>query len=252
MGDQILTFDVGPSQLLSKLYDEIRLEEIINELTEWDPARCNLSPGTRIKAMSINILTEGNPLYKVEKFYEGQNVEMLFGSNVKPKHLNDDALGRALDYLYEAVPWKVYSSVALSALKALGLRLGVVHNDTTSFSVYGDYSSANEDGAEDSKLKVSHGYSKQKRPDLKQIVLGMGVTPERLPILAKVENGNTSDKKWNMSFIKMMREVLQDEDWPNLFYQADSALITKENLKEIEAYGLHFLSRLPDHKRNES
>ncbi|MCB7068645.1 hypothetical protein LIZ76_01470, partial [Caldibacillus sp. 210928-DFI.2.22] len=51
-------------------------------------------------------------------------------------------------------------------------------------------------------------YSKAHRPDLKQIVLGMGVTPERIPILAKVENGNISDKSWDVAFIQKMRKIL--------------------------------------------
>ncbi|WP_280516936.1 DUF4277 domain-containing protein [Lederbergia sp. NSJ-179] len=64
MTDQILTLDVGPSQLIAKFCDEIHLEEIINEQVTWDKARCGLSPGTRIKALIINILCKGNPLYK--------------------------------------------------------------------------------------------------------------------------------------------------------------------------------------------
>ncbi|WP_180954822.1 hypothetical protein [Bacillus sp. V3-13] len=40
MADQVLTLDVGPSQLLSNLMDEIRFEEIINESVVWDKKRC--------------------------------------------------------------------------------------------------------------------------------------------------------------------------------------------------------------------
>ncbi|MEK5037085.1 IS1634 family transposase [Sporosarcina sp. FSL K6-3457] len=243
MKDQIVTLNVGPSQLLSQLCDEIRLEDIINEQVTWDQARCGLSPGTRIKAILLNILAQGNPLYKINEFYETQDVEQLFGAGIIADHFNDDALGRALDYLYKAVPWKVYTSLALSALKVLELRLGTLHNDTTSFSVYGQY--LNDSDAE-TKLNITYGHSKQKRPDLKQIVLGISVTPERIPVLAKVEDGNTSDKAWNLTFIKKMRETLNDHDWSNLLYQADSALITKENLKELADYELDFLSRLPD------
>ncbi|AJO21493.1 transposase family protein [Heyndrickxia coagulans] len=36
MSDQILTLHVGPSQLLSKLCDEIELEKTINNLVKWD------------------------------------------------------------------------------------------------------------------------------------------------------------------------------------------------------------------------
>ncbi len=36
MVNQVLTLDVGPSQLLSKLMDEIQFEEKINESVVWD------------------------------------------------------------------------------------------------------------------------------------------------------------------------------------------------------------------------
>lgn len=248
MTDQILTLDVGPSQLIAKLCDEIRLEEIINEQVTWDKTRCGLSPGTRIKALIINILCDGNPLYKVHETYDKLDVELLFGASVTKDQFNDDSLGRALDYLYKAVPWKVYTSVSLSALKALELSLGALHNDTTSISVYGEYSNQepNSESDSESKLDITHGYSKQRRPDLKQIVMGMSVTPERIPVLANVEDGNTSDKKWNMEFIKKLREILSDNEWENLLYQADSALITTDNLRDLHSYSLTFLSRLPD------
>lgn len=184
----------------------------------------------------------GKPLYKISEFYETQDPEMLFGPNVTPEKLNDDALGRALDYLYEADAWKVYSTLALITLKKLGLSIGVLHNDTTSISVYGQYHQAEEEDV----VNITYGYSKSHRPDLKQIVLGMCVTPERIPVLAKVENGNTSDKTWNLEFIKRMREILSDEDWSRLIYQADSALITSDNLAELDLHNLAFISRLPD------
>ncbi|MEC5270215.1 IS1634 family transposase, partial [Heyndrickxia coagulans] len=217
------------------------LEKTINDLVKWDSVRCHISPGTRIKALVLNILCSGKPLYKVHEFYQNLDSEMLFDTSVSPDQLNDDALGRALDYLYEAEAWKVYSTLALKALKKLNLPIGILHNDTTSISVYGEYKQPKEDG-----LQITYGYSKAHRPDLKQIVLGMGVTPERIPILAKVENGNTSDKSWNVEFIQKMRKILSHEDWKNLIYQADSALITTENLAEIQQQNLSFISRLPD------
>lgn len=51
-----------------------------------------------------------------------------------------------------------------------------------------------------------------------QIELGMSVTPERIPVLAKFEDGNTSDKTWNLTFIKKMRETLNNHDSSNLPY----------------------------------
>ena len=52
---------------------------------------------------------------------------MLFGEGVVADELNDDALARALDKLHEATPWKVYSTLAMQAMKKLKLRIGPIH-----------------------------------------------------------------------------------------------------------------------------
>jgi len=39
--------------------------------------------------------------------------------------------------------------------------------------------------------------------------MGMSVIPERIPVLANVEIENTSDKKWNMEFIKKLRDIFK-------------------------------------------
>jgi len=164
---------------------------------------------------------------------------MLFGEGVVADELNDDALARALDKLHEATPWKVYSTLAMQAMKTLKLRIGPIHSDTTSVSLEGAYEG-------ESDLKIVRGHSKDYRPDLKQIMLGLAVTPERIPLLANVENGNTSDKTWNFTFIRKLRQTLSQDDWDNLLYVADSALITKRNLKYMKRLHLRFVSRLPD------
>ncbi|MFS0647492.1 IS1634 family transposase [Siminovitchia sp. 179-K 8D1 HS] len=244
--DTVLTLSAGPSQLLSAICDEIDFEKMINDQLVWDKDRCHLSPGTRLKALLINILCDRQPLYHIHRFFEELDVEMLFGKGVKAEDLNEYSIGRALDALHQATPWKVYSTLSVSACRKLGLPLRTLHNDTTSYSVFGDYETA-EKAVEPTQeeLVITHGYSKQNRPDLKQIVLGMGVTPERIPVLATVENGNTDDKSWNPTFIKKLRETLSKEEWDKLIYQADSALITTENLRAIREE-LYFISRFPE------
>lgn len=235
---QAVAKSVGPAQLIAKLCDEIGFEDLLNDQLEWDPVRCHRSPGQRIKAMVINILCHRQPLYRVEEFYEKQDVENLFGPDVEADDFNDDSLARGLDKLHEAGAWQVYSSLSMSAVKALGLPIGVLHNDTTSVSVYGEYDRPGE-------LNITQGYSKDHRPDLKQIMMGLSVTQERIPVLATMENGNTSDQKWNLAFIDKLRKTLSDEAWRDLLYQADSALITKENLQNMDT-DFRFLSRLPE------
>lgn len=237
--DHITTINAGPTTLIAAICDELQLESTLNALLDWHPSYWKVSPGTHIKAMVINILCARSPLYQVEDFYSEHDVPLLFGSQRTSHDFNDDALARVLDLVHEAESWKVYSTWSLSVLQRLGLSLSPVHNDTTSFSATGDYPDTD-------KLAITYGYSKDKRPDLKQILIGMGVTPERLPVLATVDNGNTNDKTWNFEFITRMRQVLSDEQWAELTYVADSALVTPDNLALLAEQGAAFLTRLPD------
>lgn len=236
----IVPIHAGASQLLAALCDELGIERLVNETVAWNHAYWKHSPGTHVKALIINALCSRRPLYLIEEFYRDLDVNLLFGGQAEASDFNDDVLSRTLDRLYEAESWKVYSTVALSALRKLELPLDTLHNDTTSFSVYGEY--ANTD-----KLNVTYGHNKDGRPDLKQVVIGMGVTPQRMPIAAKVENGNLDDKTWNHAFITRLRSLLTNEEWSKLTYVADSALATKDNLDlMMSAPRLSFITRLPD------
>ena len=69
---------------------ELGVLETINRTVEWDEKQCNLDPGTHAFAMIINILFGRTPLYRVEKFYAEQDIELLFGGGIDSNHFNDD------------------------------------------------------------------------------------------------------------------------------------------------------------------
>ncbi|WP_281270311.1 DUF4277 domain-containing protein [Oceanobacillus arenosus] len=56
--DQVMMLSLGPSKLISAICDEINFKNLINEQIEWDESRCKLSPGARLKALVINILSD--------------------------------------------------------------------------------------------------------------------------------------------------------------------------------------------------
>ena len=88
---------VGATSLIAAMADEIGLADIIDRCCEWDKTRCKISPGKAIEALAICILSDRKALYRVEEFYEGKDVEALFGAGVMAHDFNDDALGRGLD-----------------------------------------------------------------------------------------------------------------------------------------------------------
>lgn len=104
--------ELGSGPLISVIFRQLGFYDTINQMLAWDEKQCLHSPATHILAIIINILSGKRvALYKVHKFFEEKDTEILFGEGVKPAHLNDDALSRTLDKLYDANPKKVFGSV---------------------------------------------------------------------------------------------------------------------------------------------
>src|SRR5262245_37839040 len=120
-----------------------------------------------------------------------------------------------------------------------------VHFDTTSITVYGDYRPPEEAGESDVPFQVTYGYSKDKRPDLKQFVLSTLCVERAVPIWGKPEDGNASDKTLNTTLLSEIAQLLAHYGvQPGAYiYIADAALVTEANLA---AFGdTLFITRLP-------
>ena len=83
---------------------------------------------------------------------------------------------------------RVLSEVISSGLEEHDVTVGSSHFDTTSLSVYGEYEKQDCENA----IEVVLGYSKDRRPDLKQIQFGIGVTREGVLNYGEVLSGNST------------------------------------------------------------
>ena len=80
-----------------------------------------------------------------------------------------------------------------------------MHFETTSKSVYGDDLA---DEGQEVPCTITHGYSKDKRPDLKPFVLSMLCGDRAVPIWAKPEAGNASDKTRKTTLLSEIAQIL--------------------------------------------
>jgi transposase len=232
---------VGALPLLRQLSRDIGLVEVIDQLVQWDPTRCRLSPGQRIEALVLNILAGRSPLYRVAEFYEDTATDLVFGPGIAAEHLTDDCLARALDKLADARPRAVYSAVALRACLLEGIERGFLHYDTTSVSLYGEYPDTHP-----ADLQIVRGFSKDGHPELKQLVLGLLCNRQGVPVWADARDGNSEDTKANLDAIDKFCTALSPEQLRDTVYVADSKLVCGPNLQRMDALNLRFVSRLPE------
>jgi len=246
--------------LVAGLIDEIGIVERINQLVGEKPGEI-VSPGHAVKAMILNGLgLVSAPLYLFSQFFEGKATEHLIGEGIQPEHLNDDRLGRVLDKLYVTGTSQIFTLVALAAAQKFDVALDTVHLDSSSFHLHGEYESNLPEiyfSAKEVQLaqpaqlvssqktvpvpiKITYGYSRDHRPDLKQFILDIICSGDGdVPLFLRVASGNESD---SAVFAQIFREFKKQLELDALMV-ADSALYTAPNIEQMAT--LKWLCRVP-------
>jgi len=219
--------------------DRLGLVAVINQLV---PTEMEIDAGTVVLGLVLDTLSGRSPLYQLEEFFEHQDRELLLGRPVPAQAFNDDTVGRVLDRLSQCGTMKIYSECAVRACREVGLQQQHVHFDTTSQSVYGDYRrEEDQEGA----INLTYGYSKQKRPDLKQFVIATLCVDRAVPIFGQLEDGNASDKRVNNELLTQIAQIMARQGVaPGAYiYIADAAMVTEANLAAVGDE--LFITRLP-------
>lgn len=232
--------------LANRFLKEINFVDWINERVTWDSKQCKVSPGQLAKSIVLSTFTQiRQPLSRIGTHFETMDTELLFEKGVTPSDLNDDALARTLDRMQEAGCSSIFSSLALHAYTTFQIQFKTLHSDTSSRTLYGEYSACDDPNYKG--LLINHGHSKDHRPDLKQVMVGHVVNEYGMPISCHVLNGNTSDCQWNQDIVKELRDIWNNGLSPAI-YVADSKLVTEPNLSLLvdPVKKTPFISRCPD------
>lgn len=230
--------------LVAGMFEELGIAEVIDQATKQDPEMRIVTAGHAVKAMVLNGLGFVNQqLYLVPHFFQNKPLSRLIAPGIQAGHLNDDTLGRALDTLYAYGVTALYSLIAATAAKRLGLAPTFTHLDSTSFHVDGRYNSDEE--PEEHVIHITRGYSRDQRPDLNQVMLDLIVEHQAgIPVLMKPLNGNSSDAH---DFGQVLTDHIAQLQltYGMTFLVADSALYSAENLQKLADTNLKWITRVP-------
>src|SRR5215510_13970562 len=235
----IEVYPVHHLPIIKAYADQLGLVSLINH---YVPTEMEVDAGTVVLALVLDTLSGRSPLYRLEEFFAQQDTALLLGKPVPPQALNDDTAGRVLDRLYDFGTMRLFTACAVRAATRFGLARRYVHFDTTSRSVWGEYQYAE---TQDLPFQVTYGYSKDRRPDLKQFVLSTLCVDRAVPIWGKLDDGNASDKTLNTNLLSELARLLADYGvQPGAYiYIADAALVTEDNLTALR--DTYFITRLP-------
>ena len=243
--EEIESFDVRHLPIFRACLEKLNVVDIIDRCLE-----CNMqfSPGRIVLGLVLDVLTGRTPLFRVMDFFEHQDIELVVGEDLPLQAFNDDNIGRVLDRLFDYGTMKIFSEISIQAVKSFHLNTKVVHEDTTSVSVWGEYAYSKFSKG----ITLTQGFSKDHRPDLKQFIFSLLSIEKTIPIFGKLEDGNESDKTINKNILSHVAEYMAKHGVckNGFIYVADSALVTNENLKILGALNqeenIQFISRMPE------
>jgi transposase len=234
-----LTFcEVGHMPIIKAFAQKIELVETLDTMVG---SQMELSPGICILAMVLDTLSGRTPLYRLERFFQEKDTELLLGQKIEPGAFADHNVARVMDKIFETGTQKIFSNIANNAINVFDINAQRVHFDTTSVTVFGDYEDYEE------PFKIDYGYSKDKRPDLKQFLIAMLCVDRNIPIIGACKDGNASDKTLNNELLGgISKHMAKHGLAPGAFvYVADAAFVTPDNLMKSAVNKIKFLSRLP-------
>lgn len=147
--------------------------------------------------------------------------------------MDDDQAYRAMDLLVEAdAQAKIQEGVFFACADLLNLEVDLLFFDTTS-----TYFERDEPESGEGAFRVL-GHSKDHRPDLPQIVIGLAVTREGIPVRVWVWPGNTND----MSVITEVKDDLRGWRLGRVVTVVDRGFSSDENLRYLTRAGGHWIA----------
>jgi transposase len=147
--------------------------------------------------------------------------------------MDEDQAYRAMDLLVEAdAQAKMQEAVFFAVANLLNLSVDILLFDTTSTYFERD----TEDTGEDAFRR--YGHSKDHRDDLPQIVIGLAVTKEGIPVRCWCWPGNTSDQ----AILPQVKDDIRGWRLGRVITVVDRGFSSAENLAYLRRAGGHYIA----------
>ena len=226
--------------LLASVIKDLGLIDMINARLVPDEQEV-ITPGEAIAGMILNGLGFANrPVSLTPQFFANKPLDLLFREGLCAEMFNRFKLGRTLDEAYAYGCDLLFHELALAVCAHEGIDLRFNHLDTTSFALSGVYVPDSDEQA----ITITHGYSRDHRPDLKQAVLELLVSQDGgVPFVSKSWDGNTSDIAVFQERAQALMAVFQNASSPR-YLIADSKLYHEDNAPNLQKLG--FITRIPN------
>ncbi len=223
------TKNIGAMMLIKPVLDRAGIGEIVDRCAPMERNR-GISNGEAVRVLIMNRLTSFTPLWRVEDWAREYALKEVTG--ISPAKVNDDRLARALDDISPVIE-EIEAEVSLRIMKEYRIKPELVHMDFTSLYF---------DGAYDYSDLVRLGYSRDQKPDKKQVNIGIDVDAlEGMPLFHTQHEGNRADPDMAVENLRRIRERLRPD---HLIVVGDRNAIDGEIALMLQGYGLDFIGAM--------
>jgi transposase len=240
---------LGPLPVVNAFIARLGLAELLERFVPTLDRRNAISHAQTLGVLLRSLVVEREPIYRQHEIVAGYGAG-LFGITVEQmQHLTDDRLGRALDRLFDADRSALLTAVVIAVGQRFQVSFDRIHNDSTSVAFCGQYRAARGRMIRGRTAPaIVHGFSKDHRPDLKQLLFILSVTAEGIPASFRCADGNTADAVTHIATWETLRGVAGRADF---LYVADSKLCTHDNMRHIDRAGGRFVTVMPRNRQED-
>lgn len=241
---ELTALRLGPLPLINHFLQRMHIEQLLEQHVPTHDRRVTLSHAKALGVLLRSVIVEREPIYRQQETVE-QFHPRAFGLRQDQLHLvGDDRIGRALDELFEIDRAALLSDIVAEAAKQFQLNFDQLHNDSTSVRFCGQYRTGRQGRGAQRRLPwITHGYSKDHRPDLKQLVMCLTTTRDGgVPIQFRCLDGNATDVDTHIETWNTLRALAGRSDF---LYVGDSKLCSRENMDYIHHKGGRFVTVMP-------
>jgi transposase len=238
------SLEVGATPLVHLFLQRLDLQRLFTRHLPARPGRVPaLSSASVLGLLVTNLLLARQPLYALPDWAARRVPEHLGLTAAQLALLNDDRCGRALDHLYHADRASLLTALVRDVVRLFEIDLDQFHQDTTTVTFCGDY--ANQVPAEQTERppRITFGYNKDHRPDLKQLLFSIAISADgAIPLHCKIADGNTTDDQVHQETWSFLRQLVGHSDF---LYVGDSKLCSRDNMGFIVEHLGRFLTVMP-------
>lgn len=235
---------LGALPVIDHFLCRLGLARLLDEYVPSGDGRVRLTPTKSIGVVVRNLTISHQPLYSMNEWAIQFDPAALGLEANEVRLVNDDRIGRALEYLFDTDRSSLLARLVLGAVDSFGVDCSEMHNDSTSVRLTGAYPLATGARRGDKATVVAaRGHSKDFRPDLKQLVWILTVSADgAVPVACRVASGNVEDSTTHIATWDGLCSLLGRSDFR---YVADSKLATRTNMEHIDRGHGRFVTVLP-------